>query len=180
MYLTFDTETTGFKTNRLVQIAWLMVDSDFTVVNKESLIVKPDGFEIPYEATKIHGISTTRAIREGVPLISVLEMFEKQIQLCKYLIGHNISFDVRVFEQEMARKGIKTELKTKKHICTMEKSKKYLNLKTKKNVLKKPKLTELHYRLFKKGFENAHDAMGDTIATAKCFFELLDRKVITL
>ena len=35
-----------------------------------------------------------------------------------------------------------------------------------------PKLSELHYKLFKKGFDEAHNAAVDINATAKCFWEL--------
>jgi len=35
-----------------------------------------------------------------------------------------------------------------------------------------PKLMELHTKLFSVGFEEAHDAIADIRATAKCFFEL--------
>ena len=35
-----------------------------------------------------------------------------------------------------------------------------------------PKLSELHYKLFRTGFEEAHNASVDITATAKCFWEL--------
>jgi DNA polymerase III subunit epsilon len=35
-----------------------------------------------------------------------------------------------------------------------------------------PKLSELHYKLFKTNFEEAHNAAADIQATAKCFWEL--------
>jgi len=35
-----------------------------------------------------------------------------------------------------------------------------------------PKLSELHYKLFRTGFDEAHDAAVDIKATAKCFWEL--------
>ncbi|MBC7525895.1 MAG: 3'-5' exonuclease, partial [Flavobacterium sp.] len=35
-----------------------------------------------------------------------------------------------------------------------------------------PKLSELHYKLFQTGFEEAHNAAADIQATAKCFWEL--------
>ena len=35
-----------------------------------------------------------------------------------------------------------------------------------------PKLSELHYKLFGIGFEEAHNAAVDINATAKCFWEM--------
>lgn len=40
-------------------------------------------------------------------------------------------------------------------------------------VIKWPKLEELHYILFQKGFDNAHNSMADTEALKRCFFEAL-------
>jgi DNA polymerase III subunit epsilon len=39
-------------------------------------------------------------------------------------------------------------------------------------VIKWPKLSELHYKLFKTNFEEAHNAAVDISTTAKCFWEL--------
>lgn len=35
-----------------------------------------------------------------------------------------------------------------------------------------PKLSELHFKLFKTGFEEAHNAAVDIKATAMCFWEM--------
>ncbi len=36
-----------------------------------------------------------------------------------------------------------------------------------------PKLSELHYKLFGTGFDEAHNAAVDITATVKCFWELI-------
>lgn len=43
-----------------------------------------------------------------------------------------------------------------------------------------PKLTELYNVLFEEEMEDAHDAMGDVTALAKCFFALKDKGIIQL
>ena len=80
MYLFFDTETTGLPKNwkapitdlnnwpRMVQLAWLLYDNSGTLLNKEAYIIRPDGFTIPEESCRVHGITTQRALDEGVPL----------------------------------------------------------------------------------------------------------------
>ena len=87
MYLIFDTETTGLPGNkqapltdfdnwpRVVQIAWQLHDGHGKLLSAENIIVKPDGFTIPFNAEKVHGISTERAQKEGRPLGEVLELF---------------------------------------------------------------------------------------------------------
>ena len=91
MFLIFDTETTGLplKWNapltdadnwpRCVQIAWQLHDKDGSCISHEDYLVLPNGFSVPYDAEKIHGISTALAASEGVPLISVLEKFNEAL-----------------------------------------------------------------------------------------------------
>ena len=90
MFLIYDTETTGFpsrygaphtdleawSTARLVQIAWQLHGLDGSLISAQNILVKPDGFEIPYSSEQIHGISTERALADGVPLSEALEAFE--------------------------------------------------------------------------------------------------------
>ncbi len=45
---------------------------------------------------------------------------------------------------------------------------------------KRPKLEELHLLLFDEDFDNAHDALADTEACMRCFFELVERGVISI
>lgn len=41
-----------------------------------------------------------------------------------------------------------------------------------------PRLRELHKYLFRKEFSDAHDAMADVKAVARCFWEMRDRRYI--
>ncbi len=80
MYLIFDTETTGLPKNwrapisdtnnwpRCVQIAWQLHDELGNLIESNSYLIKPDGYDIPYESEKIHGISTQLAELEGEKL----------------------------------------------------------------------------------------------------------------
>ena len=109
MYLIFDTETTGLPKNkqapladfdnwpRVVQIAWQLHDHNGKLLSNKNLIVKPDGFTIPFNAEKVHGISTQRALDEGRPLEEVLDQFNEDLYRANLVIGHNIQdFDVKV------------------------------------------------------------------------------------
>ena len=105
MYLIFDTETTGLPQNwsapltdfdnwpRMVQIAWQMHDQKGELIKVKNFIVCPEGYDIPYNAEKIHGISTERATKEGIPLIDVLKDFVEDVKLSTFVIGHNVQFD---------------------------------------------------------------------------------------
>ena len=91
MYLFFDTETTGLPRNwkapvtdlknwpRLVQLAYLYFDRNGNKISGGDFIIKPEGFTIPKDASRVHGISTERALREGQSIITVLQHFNSLI-----------------------------------------------------------------------------------------------------
>ena len=188
-YLFFDTETTGVPRNykapstdtqnwpRLVQLAWILSDENGNRIHTGNLIVKPDGFVIPADATKVHGITTQRAKEEGFPLAEVIEWFKSDLDMATYIVGHNIEFDKKIVGAEMIRLGMKDELKKKKSCCTMLSSIDFCKISGKYG-FKYPKLQELYRKLFGEDFEDAHNAMCDIEATEKCFWELRKRKLI--
>lgn len=187
--LFFDTETTGIPLNykapssdtqnwpRLVQLAWILTDENGNRILTGNLIVKPDGFNIPADASKVHGISTERAKEEGVPLAEVIERFKSDLNMATYIVGHNIEFDKKIVGAEMIRLGMKDELEKKKSYCTMQSSIDFCKIPGKYGY-KYPKLQELYKKLFGNEFDDAHNAMSDIEATEKCFWELRKRKLI--
>jgi DNA polymerase III epsilon subunit-like protein len=188
MYLFFDTETTGLPRNwrapvtdvvnwpRLVQLAFLYYDCDGNILSSGDYIIKPNGFLIPSDAAKIHGISTERANAEGVPLSEVLQLFLELTASAELLVAHNISFDENIMGSELIRAGMPNPLPSKKRICTMQSSTDFCALKGPYGN-KWPKLSELHQKLFGSGFEEMHNAAHDIRATAKCFWEMKRRGV---
>jgi len=183
MYLFFDTETTGLPRNwkapvsdvnnwpRLVQLAWLQYDKEGNKIGGTDFIIKPEGFTIPADASRIHGISNDRAMREGLELQRILNEFQSLVAQATYLVAHNMSFDEKIVGAELLRKKMPNSIATKNRICTMEKSTNYCKLNGPYGY-KWPKLSELHYKLFGTGFEEAHNAAVDINATAKCFWQL--------
>ncbi len=183
MYLFFDTETTGLPKNwkapvtdlnnwpRLVQLAYLLYDTSGNKISSGDFIIKPQGFTIPAESSRIHGISNERAIRDGQELTTVLQRFNSLIGQANYLIAHNISFDEKIVGAEFLRNGMSNSIASKNKICTMEKTINFCAIQGLYGY-KFPKLSELHYKLFRTGFEEAHNAAVDIQATTKCFWEL--------
>lgn len=183
MYLFFDTETTGLPRTwkasvsdlnnwpRLVQLAWLRYDKDGNKIEEKNFIIKPDGFTIPSDASRIHGISNDRAMDEGVAIQGVLNDFHNLIREVSHLVAHNMSFDEKIVGAEFLRKNMINSIATKSRICTMEKSTNYCQLEGPYGY-KWPKLTELHFKLFGTGFDEAHNASVDINATAKCFWQM--------
>ncbi|MFA7614990.1 MAG: DNA polymerase III subunit alpha [Weeksellaceae bacterium] len=192
MFLIYDTETTGLpKRNdaplddvdnwpRMVQIAWQLHDKTGRLIENENFIVRPDGFDIPFKSTQIHGITTEKALAEGLPVKEVLEKFRQALKKAEVLGGHHLDFDQKVVGSEFIRAGFdyhETELPI---ADTMESSVEYCALPGgRSGAFKFPKLEELYKILFKSEFTEAHNAAADVNATARCFFELIRVGVFT-
>lgn len=190
MYLIFDTETTGLPRNysaplsdfdnwpRCVQLAWQVHDETGKLISQGDFIVKPDGFTIPFNSEKVHGISTERANREGIPLTDVMEIFDKDLEKSAFVIGHNLEFDLSIMGSEYLRMKRDNPLTSKVAIDTKDESTEYCALPGGRGRYKWPTLAELHDKLFEVGFEEAHNAAADVDATARAFLELVRIGVI--
>lgn len=192
--LFIDTETTGLPLNNnlpyadlknwpyLVQAALIIEDDNYGILAKRNIILKPNGYTIPESATKIHGISNERAVKNGEDRDKVISFLDLALYKSDIIIGHNVSFDLNVIKSEIIRtKGIENALfKKKKHIVidTMKMGRNIckipnLSFHTRLSLPNKyPKLDELYYKLFNKHFNNQHDAMADVQAAYDCYYEL--------
>lgn len=193
MYLIFDTETTGLPKRwgapisdtdnwpRCIQIAWQLHDDMGRVIEHQDYLVKPEGFNIPYDAERIHGISTELAEAEGIPLAEVLEKFNIALSKTKFIVGQNLGFDINIMGCEFYRMGVESPMSSMPILdtCT-EVTASLLKLPGGRGgKFKLPTLTELHQYLFNKPFSEAHNATADVEATTRCFFELIRTEVFT-
>ena len=49
------------------------------LIEHKDFLIRPDGFDIPYEVEKIHGISTELAQEQGYDIVFVLDEFANAI-----------------------------------------------------------------------------------------------------
>tara|TARA_B110000503_G_scaffold133074_1_gene209997 strand:- start:31065 stop:35444 length:4380 start_codon:yes stop_codon:yes gene_type:complete len=187
MYLIFDTETTGLpkKWNapisdinnwpRCVQLAWQIHDNLGNCIESKDFLIKPDGYNIPYDSQKIHGISTELAEIDGHDLLEVLTQFNEAVKNSKFIIGHNVKFDLNIMGCEFYRLKIKNNLEVSKILDTCyEKTAILCEIPGGRGgKYKFPTLTELHSYLFSTSFADAHNATADVEATTRCFLELI-------
>ncbi|MGB3608366.1 DNA polymerase III subunit alpha, partial [Psychroserpens sp.] len=187
MYLIFDTETTGLPKRwdapitdidnwpRCIQIAWQLHDKMGNCIEHQDYLVKPDGFNIPYDAEKIHGISTELAQEQGEPLSEVLEKFNAALSKTKFVVGQNVKFDLNIMGAEFVREAVVNPLQELPVLdtCTEHTAQLCQIPGGRGGKFKLPTLTELHQFLFNKPFSEAHNATADVEATTRCFFELI-------
>jgi DNA polymerase-3 subunit alpha len=193
MYLIFDTETTGLPKRwdapitdsdnwpRCIQIAWQLHDDMGQLIEHQDYLVKPEGFNIPYDAERIHGISTELADADGITLAEVLQKFNIALGKAKFIVGQNLGFDVNIMGAEFYRMGVDSPMASMPVLdtCT-EVTASLLKLPGGRGgKFKLPTLTELHEYLFNVPFAEAHNATADVEATTRCFLELIRKEVFT-
>lgn len=193
MYLIFDTETTGLPKRwdapisdtdnwpRCIQIAWQLHDGMGNCIEHQDYLVQPDGFNIPYDAEKIHGISTDLAQQQGVPLAEVLAKFNAALAKTKFVVGQNVGFDLNIMGAEFHREGVANNLQELPVLdtCTEHTANLCQLPGGRYGRFKLPTLTELHEFLFNTPFAEAHNATADVEATTRCFLELIRREEYT-
>ncbi len=193
MYLIFDTETTGLPKRwgapisdtdnwpRCIQIAWQLHDDMGNLIEHQDYLVQPDGFNIPYDAERIHGISTELAQQQGIALQEMLEKFNHALSKTKFIVGQNVGFDINILGCEFYRLGIESPMTQMPVLdtCT-EVTAELIKLPGGRGgKFKLPTLTELHQFLFYQPFAEAHNATADVEATTRCFLELIRTEIFT-
>mgnify|MGYP002626722780 FL=1 len=130
-FVFIDTETTGLPRDmnaspyeveqwpRIVQISWIIADSNKKVFQKRDYIIRPEGFIIPHKAVKVHGIDTNKAMREGYLINQVLNTFIADCDGVDYVVCYNVEFDEKVVDAELIRAGLPLIMEDMKSICVM-------------------------------------------------------------
>lgn len=196
--LCFDVETTGLplfsepsgdpRQPHIVQLGAILFD----VNTREELqvldaIIKPDGWTIPDDVAAIHGITTERALVEGVPAVDVLGEFLAMWRRDSGLVrmGFNESFDARLVRialfrhfDEAAADGWKAGLahdvmKVCTPICRLPPTAKMVAAR-RGGQFKSPKLTEAYEHFFGEQLANAHSALADARATLRIHWHVQD------
>jgi DNA polymerase-3 subunit epsilon len=183
--LFIDSETTGIADFRLplshsghphvCQWGAILDDDERHVVAEMNLMIKPDGWEIPEEAAKIHGITTKRALRFGVNLLGVMKLLNALIARADKVVAHNMAFDGLMAAVEFHRLNLHEEIerwRDKCRFCTMEAATPILKLPGRYNSYKWPNLQEAHEHFFGVRFDGAHDAMADVRACKAVYYAL--------
>lgn len=203
----YDTETTGLPDFKepseaphqphIVEIAALLYDDAGERVASFHALVRPDGWTIPDEVAAIHGITTERAMDEGIPEPEALAQFLALHAKADIRIAHNESFDQRIlriaikrfghgaFAWEMLtqdeRDAIADQFKARPAYCTCTAAKPIMKLPPTEKMLasprfrnsfKQPNLQEAHTHFMGMAFDGAHGALADAEACARVYYAL--------
>ena len=106
----FDTETTGVDVynDRIVTISLVYSGGPGEVEQVTEWLINP-GIEIPKEASDIHGVTTERAVAEGMAPAQALK--EALVQLNYYMqagiptVAYNANYDFTILREDLNRNG---------------------------------------------------------------------------
>lgn len=201
--LFYDSETSGLPLwnlpsehpdqPRVVQLAAELCDeATGETLQQMNMIILPDGWTIPDDVAAVHGITTERALAEGVAADLVVSNFIEMWTEADLRAGHNESFDMRMVRIELMRHArysgevvlgeagdvpFADYWKKAPAYCTQGNSVKILNLpptekmrKAKRFGPKSPNLGEAYQFFTGKPLEGAHDAMVDVRACKAVYY----------
>ena len=192
MYLVFDTTPLSMPKNwkalaeetyawpRMIHLAWEHFDADSNIIKSQNILIKPDGYEIPYEGTAKHGVDHDEAVAKGLSVLEVLEKFSEAVKASEYVIAHNLTFNERIIGAEYIRQNLPNPLISSDNYCLMREATYYCKIPSKTGGYKWPSLSELFKKCFGTGYEGANHADQDVRAAAMCFFKLLEIDMIEL
>jgi DNA polymerase III subunit epsilon len=182
--IVWDVESTGFPIRdrpsesdgqpHLVQVAAMLMNlDDGAELDRMDVIVRPDGWEIPADSVATHGITTARALAEGISEADALYRLMGLYDGADQSVAFNIPFDLRLTRTAMLRGGLDKALcdewkASVPTFCVMQASRKLTQLP--KN--KAPTLSEAVEIILGEKLEGAHNALNDVRATARLYFHI--------
>ena len=157
-----DTETSDLNGD-VIQLAYIIVDKDYNIIKQFNKYVKHRVSSI--DAFLVHNITIETLRIHGVEFYDIIKEFIKDLETTNIIVGHNISYDLRVITNNI-RKFELLILSNEKQVFNIFDNfiiEDTCTLTTKKS------LGNLYFEFFNKEITNAHDAINDVIATFECY-----------
>ncbi len=182
-YLLFiDTETSGLPKNwnlpysdnnnwpYAVQVAWIIYTKDKVEIKREDHYIKDNDFDISASAFKIHGITREFLDQQGEYRQDIMELLYQDLNEYQPLVvGHFIELDYHITGVDFYRVGMENPMNNLPMFCTMLGTKQFIRNPQVEHL----RLSQLYSLLFEKVLHYQHNAMVDALATADCFFKLV-------
>lgn len=127
-FLVIDTEGTGLfdykkpadapGQPRMASISMIAADADLCVFEEQHLYIKPDGWVMPAETTKINGLTTEFLMKTGVPVIEALEVLQRLMK-GRTVVAHNVQHDLKHVRGELRHASLPDNFEETPNLCTM-------------------------------------------------------------
>lgn len=186
MYLFFDTETTGLPADfnapisdsdnwpRCIQLSWSVYSKKGKLKQQGDFLISPDGFVVPNDVARIHGITTDKIKEKGEALDVVLNNFLEDLNGVKFIVGYHVAFNLKIVASEFYRRSINNNLFDIPviELCRNEAAQLCRLKNGESRHYKLPTLSELSVFLFNEGLDESAECKDYVEAEARCFFEL--------
>jgi DNA polymerase III epsilon subunit-like protein len=180
-----DTETTGLPLWKepsdhpgqphIVDLAVELCREDGSSLLSYDAVINPS-IAIPEDVASLHGITTEVALRDGISLNAGWSAFRDMFDEADLIVGHNISFDIRMLRILSARATGEKWSNTLPTFCTMRMSTNHCKLEpaTKRHAehYKNPRLGEAYEHFFGEPLIDGHRARPDVEACRRIYFHL--------
>ena len=169
--LIFDTETTGIPLHpaakdsvqpRIIEWGGVLIDDQGEVQYELHLLINP-GVRLPDEITKITGISDSDLI-DQFSFAQVAGQLRHVFASADTLVAHNLPFDRKMMELELARNDIQDWPWPRNNICTVQEHAEEWGY--------RPTLKKLYQWYFDKPLDQTHRALDDVYALAEIYKEM--------
>lgn len=177
----FDWRARDPRQPHVVQAAALLCDDKGNILESFTAIAKPEGWEIPPELTKIHGISNEHALKVGISEKEILVKLLAMIKGSQLFIAYNEMFDRFVIRCGLRRFDLMQDSddaawKAMKRHCAMKVMIDVCKCTPKiYGRWKYPKLSEAYRFAFGEELTGAHDALEDIKATHRLYQYQVER-----
>ncbi|WP_162303687.1 3'-5' exonuclease [Hymenobacter sediminis] len=188
-FLFLDTETTGLprRWDRpyseeqqwpcIAQLGWAVYTAEGELVKTDQAYLQVPAQRMSATAVAIHGLTPAFLQEQGQAPETVLGRLLQDLESYQpRVIGHFLRLDFHVLGAAFSRAGLANPLPALPQFCTMAATWPPLPGSHHRRHLR---LNELHELLFGEPMVRLHDAYIDALATARCFFELRRRGLIS-
>lgn len=164
-YAVIDTETSGLfdfskpadaeGQPRLASLAVILLDDTLSEIESgREYLIRPEGWTLPAEATKINGLTIKRLEAEGRPIGEILDLYRELIVEGGYVIvAFNAQYDAKIMRGELRRAGLPDLFEQTRNICVMRAA---------TDIVKAPKASGKGYKFPKLGEACAHFGIAQT------------------
>jgi DNA polymerase-3 subunit epsilon len=162
----------------IVQFAAIKVDPETRLpIASINAIIKPDGWDIPPEASNIHGITVNHAMMHGVSESEVIAEFAVMIAMGEEIICHSSAFIGKILRTAAKRylgDQIADEWKERGLTCTAKLTKEIVRIPAAKTGYKLPTLEQAYSHFTGKELIAKNNAMICADAIREVYFAYQD------
>ena len=152
LHLVIDCETTGLfdytkpadapGQPRLCQLGMIWLDDDLKTLAEAEYIIKPDGWQITEEATRINGWTQDMLEEHGGPILPALAQYAEAIDKRNVIVGFNAAYDIKLMRGELRRAKMEDRYMQTRSLDVMQGCRRIVGATTKTGKNKVPSLEQ--------------------------------------